>query len=871
MLRPAPTPAPTAPPKAPLRILLVDDESANLFVLQSLLEDLGHPIRTALSGPEALKLLAREEFALAILDIMMPEMSGVELAGKIRDQAGTRAPAVVFLTARFPDKELTAQAYATGAVDYLSKPIDSNLLVAKVKSILAHAEAQRSLATETERRVRMETQLRESERQVQQKEWLLMLDSRRPEDQADRGAAFRFMTEVGAAAFEVERSSVWLFDPGRSALVLADLYERTKEHHSAGQTLLATQHPAYIAALREGRALTAEDALTDPRLRELRLGYLRACNIQAAIHAPVRWRGEVVGVLCFEHIDHKRRWWPDEETAAASLADRVALVLEAEAARAAQAALRRARDELEARVVARTAELNVALRAAEEANSAKSRFLANVSHELRSPLNGILGLNEMMIENGLPEPQQRLAELLQHSAEGMLAIVNDLLDLAKTEAGHFEVEERPFDLPALVLEIVQVHQPRAAAKELRLTASLASSLPGWVKGDPLRLRQVLTNLIGNAVKFSTHGQILVTGEPVAAPEGKVGVCFTVGDEGPGIGPEDQQRIFEPFVQGDTSNTRAHGGTGLGLSICREIVARMGGDIHLESTPGRGSTFRFTLAFEPTAAPNEAALSGAASVDSVAGLRVLIVDDSDTNAIVARDRVEKLGCTAAVVRNGAEAVAACERQEFDVVLMDCHMPVMDGYEATARLRAREAAGARRVWIVALTANAMPGEDERCRRAGMDAFLSKPFRTPQLQATLARAARAVQTVAIPAPEVAPPTLDADTLAAIRDGDSPDSAGFRMIVASFAVESAGCLQALEAARANGDPEALRLAAHKLGGSGGTIGALHLHRLCGQAQAHGRAGRIVEASALVPTIAEEIIRVRTALDEAVQKPVES
>ena len=840
-------------------------------MLQSLLEDLGHPIRTALSGPDALKLLAREEFALAILDIMMPEMSGVELAAKIREQAGTRAPAVVFLTARFPDKELTEQAYATGAVDYLSKPVDSNLLVAKVKSILAHAEAQRSLATETERRVRMETQLRESERQVQQKEWLLMLDSRRPEDQADRGAAFRFMTEVGAAAFEVERSSVWLFDASRTTLVLADLYERTKEHHSSGQTLLAAQHPAYVVALGEGRALAAEDALTDARLRELRLGYLRACNIQAVLHAPVRWRGEIVGVLCFEHVEAKRRWWPDEETAAASLADRVALVLEAEAARAAQAALRRARDELEARVTARTAELNVALRTAEEASSAKSRFLANVSHELRSPLNAILGLNEMMIENGLPEPQRHLAELLQHSAEGMLAIVNDLLDLAKTEAGHFEVEERVFDLPALVLETVQVHQPRAAAKELQLSASLAAGLPGWVKGDPLRLRQVLTNLIGNAVKFSTRGQIVVTGEPMAGIDGRVGVCFTVQDEGPGISPEDQQRIFEPFVQGDTSNTRTHGGTGLGLSICREIVLRMGGDIQLESTPGRGSTFRFTLAFEPAAPPAEVSLSNLHATGSVTGLRVLIAEDSDTNAIVARDRVEKLGCTAAVVRNGAEAVAACERQEFDVVLMDCHMPVMDGYEATARLRARESTGARRVWIVALTANAMPGEDEQCRRAGMDAFLSKPFRTPQLHAALAAAARALPAITSTALTVASPTLDADTLASIREGDTPDSAGFRIIVASFTNESTKCLQTIEAARANGDAEALRLAAHKLGGSGGTIGALHLHRLCGEVQAHCRSGRLSEASALVSAIAEETARVRAALDEAAKKPVES
>ncbi len=852
---PAP-PTPDTPKAAPLKILLVDDESANLFVLQSLLQEVGHPVRTALSGPEALKILAREEFALAILDIMMPEMSGLELAAKIREQTGTRCPAIVFLTARSPDKEFTKQAYATGAVDYLSKPIDSTLLRAKVKSILDLAEAQRNLATETARRERMEAQLHESERQVQQKEWLLMLDRRRPEDTADREAALRLMTEVGAAAFDVERSSIWLFDSGRTALVLADLYERSREHHSSGMTLPADQYPIYIASLAEGRALAAHEAMADPRLREFRLSYLRPFRIQAMLDAPVRWRGEIVGVVGIEHVEGPRRWWPDEEAAVASLADRVALVLEAEAHRAAQAALRRAHAELEARVVERTAALNVALQTAEQANSSKSRFLANVSHELRSPLNGILGLNEMLIESGLPPAQRRLAELLQQSADGMLAIVNDLLDLSKTEAGHFEIEARPFELPALVNATVQLHLPRASAKDLVLTATLAPGLPAWVKGDPLRLRQVLTNLIGNAVKFSTHGRIRVNVEPCAATDGLAGVRFAVSDEGPGIAPEDQRRIFEPFVQGDASNTRAHGGTGLGLSICREIVTRIGGEIGVESEPGRGSTFWFTLAFEPAEPEATTPETSPLAAGSLTGLRVLIAEDSDTNAIVTRDRVEKLGCTAVIASHGAEAIAACEREDFDVVLMDCHMPTMDGYEATAHQRAREAAGARRVWIVALTANAMPGEREQCLRSGMDGYLSKPFRPAELRAALEAAVRA----RISKPD---PALDAATIAMLCEGDSPDGANLRIIIESFAREADAALLALAAARAADDADALRHAAHKLGGTSGTLGANHLRRLCSEVEIDARAGRFVQAAAPLPELTAEVTRVRAALDE--------
>lgn len=863
--------APKSPPdpelSAPLKILLVDDESANLFVLQSLLQDLGYPVRTALSGPQALRLLAREEFALAILDVMMPEMNGVELAAQIREQAGTRSPAVVFLTARYPDKELSAQAYATGAVDYLSKPVDSNLLVAKVKSILALAEAQRNLATETSRRERMETQLRDSERQVLQRDWLLMLDRQRPEDTADRSAAFRLMTEVGAAAFEVERSSIWLFNAERTTLVLADLFERSKEHHSHGMALPITQYPVYFAALAEGRALAADDAMSDLRLREFRLSYLRPFGVQSMLDAPVRWRGELIGVVCIEHVDGPRRWWPDEEAAAASLADRVALVLEAEAHRAAEAALLRANDELEARVAARTAELKVAVHEAEQANSAKSRFLANVSHELRSPLNGILGLNAMLIESGLSSAQTRLAQLLQQSAEGMLAIVNDLLDLSKTEAGHFEVDERPFALPALVSEVAQLHLPRASAKDLVLSSTLADDLPTWVKGDPLRLRQVLTNLIGNAVKFSAHGHVRVKVERCDAPAGRAGVRFSVSDNGPGIEPDDQQRIFEPFVQGDSSNTRAHGGTGLGLSICREIVTRMGGEIGLESAPGRGSTFWFTLAFEPSEPMPASAESATPSDVNLAGLRVLVAEDSDTNAVVTRDRLEKFGCVAETASDGAEAVAACEQREFDVVLMDCHMPTMDGYEATTRLREREAAtGARRVWIIALTANAMAGERENCLRVGMDDYLSKPFRPAELRAILEHAVRAQHAPKAPAPahpQTLEATLDAEVIATIRECDSPDGANFRLVVASFSREADAALHALETARAASDLAALRQAAHKLGGTSGSIGATRLRRLCAEVEVHARSGRLDEAAAPLPSLDAELARVRAALDE--------
>ena len=377
---------------------------------------------------------------------------------------------------------------------------------------------------------------------------------------------------------------------------------------------------------------------------------------------------------------------------------------------------------------------------AEQANRAKSQFLANMSHEVRTPLNGIIGVNAMLLETPLTPGQLTLANTVQSSAHSLLTIVNDILDFSKVEAGHMEMESSDFVLSELLQSVVQLNAARAVAKQLSLVPLLSPEVPGVLCGDSGRLRQVLNNLVGNAIKFSEKSQVQISVHVAQSPAPGILLKFSVTDEGVGIPIEAQARVFDPFAQADTSTTRQFGGTGLGLSISKQLVGLMGGEIGLKSTPGKGSTFWFTARFgkatagltaQPTQAGPEASL-----LRETRPVRVLLAEDSEVNRMVAVHQLQKLGYEVEAVENGQAALEALERAAFEVVLMDCQMPVMDGYTATAEIRRREGAQ-RRTYIVALTANAMKGEREKCIGMGMDDYLSKPFQRKELSDIMSRA--------------------------------------------------------------------------------------------------------------------------------------
>lgn len=399
--------------------------------------------------------------------------------------------------------------------------------------------------------------------------------------------------------------------------------------------------------------------------------------------------------------------------------------------------LRRLNATLESRIHERTEQLDVARKEAEAANAAKSAFLANISHEVRTPMNGILGLAELLRQTPLSDEQRGWIDTLRDSGEALLRLLNDVLDISKVEAGRMVLEEAPFSLRREMAAVSNLMAACATQKNIELRVKVADGVPDTLAGDALRLRQILTNLVGNAVKFTERGwvELAVHPEEGAAP-GHVRLRFSVADTGIGV-PEDQLAlIFDPFTQADSSVTRKYGGSGLGLSICARLAEMMGGHAFAERRADTGSVFHVVCEFNMAAAPAPAAAprpSAPATQAVPRSRRILLVEDNLVNQKVAVSLLSRRGHAVEVAAHGEEALAASALKEFDIVLMDVQMPVMDGLEATRRIRAREKAGKLpRQRIVAMTAGAMVGDRDICLAAGMDDYITKPFQAADLYA-------------------------------------------------------------------------------------------------------------------------------------------
>jgi PAS domain S-box-containing protein len=519
------------------------------------------------------------------------------------------------------------------------------------------------------------------------------------------------------------------------------------------------------------------------------------------------------------------------------------------------------------------AELQEAKEAAEAANHAKSAFLAHMSHEIRTPMNAVIGMTELALDTDLSPEQRGYLAMVRDSGKSLLRLINDVLDFSKIEAGKLNLDVTEFSLRDVVGEATKVLELRAKQKGLALSSRISSGVPNVMYGDPGRLRQVLWNLIDNAIKFTSRGEIGLRIEVESQSEKNVCLHFSVSDSGIGIPADKQELIFEAFAQADDSTTRKFGGTGLGLSISSRLVAMMGGKITVESEPNHGSAFHFTANFslqKPASvegsAPDGAVFSGIKrphiAADAHRPLRVLLVEDNTLNQILAERLIHRRGDEIVVTSNGREALAAFDRESFDLVLMDIQMPEMSGMEVTAAIRAREKekSTGERVPIIATTASALREDRQLCFAAGMDAYLSKPIDRAALYAAideLVGRSSPVPFESVPEP-AAGAAFDRAAVLATLDGDSNL---LHDIVGIFLARCPNQMEKIRDALLTRDAKLLERAAHALKGSAANLLARGVVDAAAKLEEIGRAGAFDGSPGALQSLEAEVLKLQAAL----------